>query len=45
MSGETRAIVEACHTDDGIDHGRHRVEECFWTQEMIVMSRTRGEEE
>lgn len=30
MTDESRARVEACHTDDGIDHGRHHIEECFW---------------
>ena len=27
---EIRASVEGCHTDDGIDRGRHHIEGCFW---------------
>ena len=30
MTDEIRARIEACHTDDGIDHGKHHIEECFW---------------
>lgn len=26
---EIRARIEACHTADGIDHGRRRIEDCL----------------
>ena len=26
---EIRARIEACHTDDGIDHGKRHLEDCL----------------
>ena len=29
MLDEIRARIEACHTDDGIDHGKRHLEDCL----------------